>query len=107
MSTAEKYVHSLKQIKEAEDRTQAQIDDHKKKVTEEFRNFESYVGKTITSAKQDGENLVESSVGQSRKKAEAETEKIINDAREKSKTVSTKIDAQTVREIIDTLLKEV
>jgi vacuolar-type H+-ATPase subunit H len=107
MSTAEKYVHSLKQIKEAEDRTQVQIDEHKKKVSEEFRNFESYVSKTIATAKTDGEKLVESNVEQSRKKATTETEKIIDDATNKSKTVSARIDAQTVQEIIDILLKEV
>ncbi len=107
MSTTEKYVHSLKQIKEAEDKTQTQIDGHKKKVSEEFRNFESYVSKTIITAKSDGEKLVESSVEQSRKKATTETEKIIVDATNKSKTISARIDAQTMQEIIDILLKEV
>jgi vacuolar-type H+-ATPase subunit H len=107
MSTAEKYVHSLKQIKEAEDRTQTQIEEHKKKVSEDFRNFEGYVSKTIATAKIDGEKLVESDVEQSRKKARTETEKIIDDATNKSKTVSARIDAQTVREIIDILLKGV
>lgn len=107
MSTAEKYVHSLKQIKEAEDKTQTQIEEHKKQVSEEFRNFESYVSKTIASAKTDGEKLVESNIDQSRKKATTETEKIIDDANNKSKTVSARIDAQTVQEIIDILLKGV
>src|SRR5579863_3927395 len=101
MSTAEKYVHSLKQIKEAEDRTQTQIEERKKQVSEEFRNFESNVSKTITTAKTDGEKLVESSVEQSRKKATAEAQKIIDDATNKSKTVSAKIDAQIVQEIND------
>ncbi len=107
MSTAEKYVQSLKQIKAAEERTQTQIDEHKKKVSEEARNFESYVFKTITTTRSDAEKLVESSTEQSRKKATAETAKIIDDATVKSKTISTRIDAQTVREIIDILLKEV
>jgi vacuolar-type H+-ATPase subunit H len=107
MSTTEKYVHSLKQIKEAEDKIQTQIDEHKKKVLEEFRNFESYVSKTIITAKSDGEKLVESSVEQSRKKATTETEKVIVDATNKSKTISARIDAQTMQEIIDILLKEV
>ncbi|MDE1866106.1 MAG: hypothetical protein KGI08_00145 [Thaumarchaeota archaeon] len=107
MSTAEKYVHSLKQIKEAEDITQAQIEEHKKKVSEEFRNFESQISRTITTAKVDGEKLVESNVEQSRKKSTAETEKIIDDATNKSKTISARIDAKTVQEIIDILLKEV
>ncbi|MGI0046637.1 MAG: hypothetical protein ACREBB_05555 [Nitrosotalea sp.] len=107
MSTAEKYVHSLKQIKDAEENTQIQIEEHKKKVSEEARNFESYVSKTITTTRSDAEKLVESSTEQSRKKASAETEKIIDDAKTKSKTISARIDAKTVQEIIDILLKEV
>lgn len=107
MSTTEKYVHSLKQIKEAEDRAQKAIDEQKKRVSEEFHNLESNTTKTITTTKIDGEKLVESSVEQSRKKAAAETEKIVEDANNKSKTISARIDAQTVHEIIDILLKEV
>jgi vacuolar-type H+-ATPase subunit H len=107
MSTTEKYVHSLKQIKEAENKAQIEIDEKKKTTSEEFRNFESHVIKTITTAKSDGERLLESSVEQSRKKASAETEKIIEDAKNKSMTISARIDTQTVREIIDILLKEV
>ena len=107
MSTSEKYVHSLKQIKEAEDISQKEIDEQKKKVADELRNFETYAVKSITSAKADGEKLVESSIDQARKKAHAETEKIIEDAKNKAKTVTSRIDSHTVKEIIDILLKEV
>lgn len=107
MSTSEKYVHSLKQIKEAEDKSQKEIDEQKKKVAEELRNFETYAVKSITSAKADGEKLVESSIDQARKKAHTETEKIIEDAKNKAKTVTSRIDSHTVKEIIDILLKEV
>lgn len=105
--SAEKYVHSLKQIKEVEDRSQKEIDEQKKKVAEELRNFETHVVQSITTAKADGEKLVESSIEQARKKANAETEKIIEDAKNKAKTISSRIDSQTVKEIIDILLKEV
>ncbi len=107
MSTAEKYVHSLKQIKESEEKAQKEIDELKKRVSEDFRNFEVNTSKSIVTAKSDGERLVEASVEQARKKANTETEKIIEEAKDKSKTVSSRIDAQTVREIIDILLKEV
>lgn len=107
MSTSEKYVHSLKQIKEVEDKSQKEIDEQKKKVAEELRNFETYAVKSITSAKAEGEKLVESSIDQARKKAHAETEKIIEEAKNKAKTVSSRIDSHTVKEIIDILLKEV
>jgi vacuolar-type H+-ATPase subunit H len=107
MSTSEKYVNSLTKIKEAEDKTQKEIDEQKKKVADELRNFEINASQSITTAKSDGEKLVESSIEQARKKANAETEKIIEDAKNKAKTVSSKIDSNIVKEIIDILLKEV
>ena len=107
MSTSEKYVHSLTKIKEVEERTQKEIDDQKKKVAEELRNFETNQTKSITTAKTEGEKLVESTIEQSRKKANIETEKIIEEAKNKAKTISSRIDSQTVKEIIDILLKEV
>ena len=107
MSTTEKYVHSLKQIKEAEDRAQKEADEKKKRVSEELHNFESYTTKAIATARTEGERQVESSVEQSRNRAISETEKIIEDANNKSKTITARIDAQTVHEIIDILLKEV
>jgi vacuolar-type H+-ATPase subunit H len=107
MSTSEQYVHSLTKIKEAEDRTQKEIDEQKKKVVEELRNFEIHVTQSISTAKSDGEKLVDSSVEQARKKANAETEKIVEDAKNKAKTISSKINSHTVKEIIDILLKEV
>jgi vacuolar-type H+-ATPase subunit H len=107
MATSEKYVHSLKQIKEAEERSQKEIGEQKKKVAEELRNFESHAIRSITTANADGEKLVESSIDQARKKAHAETEKIIEEAKNKAKTISSRIDSQTVKEIIDILLKEV
>ncbi|MGI0066395.1 MAG: hypothetical protein ACREA5_01635 [Nitrosotalea sp.] len=107
MSTSEKYVHSLKQIKEVEDRSQKEIDEQKKRVAEELRNFETHAIQSVTAAKIDGEKLIESSIDQARKKAHAETEKIIEEAKNKAKTISSKIDSHTVKEIIDILLKEV
>lgn len=107
MSTSEKYVHSLKQIKESEEKAQKEVDELKKRVSEDFRSFEINTSKSIVTSKSDGERLVETSVDQARKKANTETEKIIDEATSKSKTISSRIDAQTVREIIDILLKEV
>lgn len=107
MSTTEKYVHSLKQIKEAEDRVQKETDEQKKRISDELHNFESFTTKTISNAQIDGEKQVESSIDLSRKRAQAEAEKIIEDASNKSKTITTRIDTQTVREIIDILLNEV
>jgi len=107
MSTSEKYIHSLKQIKEAEDRTQIEIDEQKKKAVEDLRNLEIHVSKSVATAKIEGEKLIEASIEQARKKASAEMEKIVEEAKEKSKTISSRIDSKAVKEIIDILLKEV
>ena len=107
MTASEKYVQSLTKIKEAEERAQKEIDEQKKKVAEELRNFEVQITKSITTAKTDGEKLVESSIDQTRRKADSETEKIIEEAKNKAKTISSRIDSQTVKEIIEILLKEV
>ena len=107
MSTSEKYVQSLTKIKEAEEKTQREIDEQKKKVADELRNFEIHVNQSIATAKSDGEKLVESTIEQARKKANAETEKIVEEAKSKAKTISSKIDSHIVKEIIDILLKEV
>ena len=107
MTTSEKYVNSLTKIKETEEKTQKEIDEQKKRASEELRNFEINVTQSITAAKSDGEKLVESSIEQARKKANAETEKIVEEAKNKAKTISSKIDSNIVKEIIDILLKEV
>jgi vacuolar-type H+-ATPase subunit H len=107
MSASEKYVHSLTKIKEAEEKTQREIDEQKKKVADELRNFEIHVNQSITNAKSDGEKLLESSIEQAKKKANAETEKIVEEAKNKAKTISSKIDSNIIKEIIDILLKEV
>jgi len=107
MSTSEKYVNSLTKIKEAEEKTQKEIDEQRRKVVEELRNFETNLTKSIATVRADGEKLVESSIEQARKKADIETEKIIEEAKNKAKTISSRIDSQTVKEIIDILLKEV
>lgn len=107
MATAEKYVSSLKQIKEAEESAQKEVEEQKKKLSADFKKFEANVREAIDAAKSDGEKLVESSIEQSRTKATAETEKIIADAESKAKTISTRIDTKTVQEIIDILLRGV
>ena len=107
MSTSEKYVHSLTKIKEAEERIQKDLDEQKRKIAEELRNFEIQVTKSIATTKAEGEKLVESSIEQARKKANIETEKIIEEAKNRAKTISSRIDSQTVKEIIEILLKEV
>jgi len=106
-NTQEEYVRSLKKIKEAEEKTQIEIENHKKMVDEEITKLQTDMEKAIAASKIEGEKLVESSIEQARKKATMETEKIIEDAKTKAKTISTQVNVQTTHEIIDILLKGV
>lgn len=107
LDTQEKYIHSLKKLKEAEEKIQKEIENHRKKIDEEIKKLQIDMQETIAQSKIEGEKLVESRMEQGKKKAIAETEKIIEDAKTKAKTISTKVNAQTAQEIIDILLKGV
>lgn len=103
--TQEKYVHSLKKIKEAEEKVKIEIGNHRKKIDEELKDLQDEMEKAITKSKTEGEKLVELSVERARQKAATETKKIIEDAKDKAKTITTQVNTQTTQEIIDILLK--
>ena len=105
--TQEKYVHSLKKIKEAEDKADTEIANHRKKIDEEIKKLQADMEKAIAKSKLDGEKLVESSIEQARNTTTIQTEKIIEDAKKKAETILTQVNAQTSQEIIDILLKGV
>ena len=103
--TQEKYIHSLKKIKEAEEKVRTEIENHRKKNDEEVKDLQDEMAKAIAKSKTEGEKLVESSIGQARQKATTETEKIIKDAKDKAKTITTQVKTSPAQEIIDILLK--
>ena len=105
--TQEKYVHSLKQIKEAEDKAHIEIENRKKIIAEEIKNFQDDVEKTIEAAKIQTEKSIEVSIVHARTKTAAETEKIIEEAKTKAKTITSQVNTMTIQEIIDILLKSV
>ena len=106
-STQEKYVHSLKQIKEAEEKAQGEIETRKKAVVEEIKKLQNDAEKAIESAKLQAEKLVETNIDQAGRKAAQETEKIIEEARTKAKNITADINSQLAQQIIDILLKGV
>jgi len=103
----DQYINSLKKIKEVEENVQKEIENHRKEIAEKITQLDIDLKNAITSAKTEGEKLVESSIEQSRKKATAETEKIIEEAKTKAENVSSQITPQNTEEIIDILLKGV
>jgi vacuolar-type H+-ATPase subunit H len=105
-NTQEKYIHSLKQIKEAEEKAHIEIEKRKKTIADEIKNFQEDVEKT-EAAKMQAEKSIEESIEQARKKAAKETEKIVEEAKTKTKTITSNVNAQLAQEIIDILLKGV
>ena len=103
----EEYIHSLRQIKETEEKAQEEIENHRKQVEQEIKRLHDDLENAIEMSKHDGEKMVEKSIEESRDKALAESDKIINDATNKSNSISFKPNKQTIREIMDILFSEV
>lgn len=103
----EEYIHSLRQIKETEEKAQEEIENHRKQVELEIKKLHDDLENAVEMSKQDGEKMVEKSIEESKDKALAESDKIISDATNKSNSISFKPNKQVIREIMDILLSEV
>lgn len=106
-NTQEAYIQTLKQIKDAEDNAQKEIEARKREVEEEIRNMQIRIERLIDSTKAEGEVLVTKSIEESRKKALAEADSIVKEAQVKSKNISAQVNNQAIRKIIEILLKGV
>ena len=101
----EAYIRSLKQIKEQEDKVQAEIDAHRAQVEQEMKALDEELAKATADAKAEGERVVQESVEAARQKARLEADRIIADASSKAKSISGHLDPQTTTEpIIEILL---
>ena len=100
------YIHSLKQIKELEEKVQVEIDSHKKQVDLELKKLDEELANAIEAAKADGERVVDESIKNAQKKASAEASKIIEDANKKAKSISGHMDIPPTlaNKLIDILL---
>ena len=105
MEPQEEYVKSLKQIKEAEERVQGEIEARRKTVQEELQNLQVSVEAAVQAARNEGEHMLEMEVEQARQKAQAEAQKILDDAKAKAATISAKkVDIKTIQKITDDVL---
>ena len=103
----EAYIQTLRQIKDAEDSAEKEIEARKGEVEEEIRNTQIQIEKLIEASKAEGENLVIKSIEESRRKALADADSIIKEAEIKSKNISGQVNNQTIQKIIDILLRGV
>ena len=106
-NTQEAYIQTLRQIKDAEDSAEKEIDARKSEVEEEIRNMQIQIEKLIEASKAEGENVVIKSIEESRRKALAEADSIIKEAQIRSKNISSQVNNQTIQRIIDILLRGV
>jgi V/A-type H+/Na+-transporting ATPase subunit G/H len=103
-NTQEEYLHSLKRIKEVEDKVQLEIETHRKLIEEEINNLQKQLENAIAASKLEGEKLVEKSIEQARLNATIEADKIMEDAKKKSQTISINLDQKTIKKIIEIFL---
>ena len=103
-NTQEEYLHSLKRIKEVEDKVQVEIETHRKLIEEEINSLQKKLEDAIAASKLEGEKLVENSIDEARSKATVEAERIMEDAKKKSQTISIHIDQQTIKKIKEIFL---
>ena len=68
-SSQEEYIDSLRQIKETEEKTQAEIEAHRKQVEQEIKNLQDDFKNSIDITKQEGKKMVEKSIEESKNKA--------------------------------------
>ena len=85
-NTQEEYLHSLKRIKEVEDKVQVEIETHRKLIEEEINSLQKKLENAIAASKLEGEKLVEKSIDEARSKATVEAERIMEDAKKKSQS---------------------
>jgi V/A-type H+/Na+-transporting ATPase subunit G/H len=103
-NTQEEYLHSLKRIKEVEDKVQVEIETHRTLIEEEINSLQKKLENAIAASKLEGEKLVEKSIDEARSKATVEAERIMEDAKKKSQSISIHIDQQTIKKIKEIFL---
>lgn len=103
-NTQEEYLHSLKRIKEVEDKVQGEIETHRKLIEEEMNKLQKQLENAIAASKREGEKLVEKNIEQARLNATIEADKIMEDAKKKSQTISINLDQKTIKKIIEIFL---
>ena len=70
-NTQEEYLHSLKRIKEVEDKVQVEIETHRKLIEEEINSLQKKLENAIAASKLEGEKLVEKSIDEARSKVDS------------------------------------
>ncbi len=101
-----KYIEHLKLIKEAEDKVQTEIEEHRKLIEQEINQLQEEYETSIMAYKLEGNKIIEKSINEAKVSATKEADRILADAETKSKSISFKGEPQILKNILDILLSE-
>jgi vacuolar-type H+-ATPase subunit H len=104
-STQEAYIQSLREIKDAEENAEKDVQAHKRAVETEISNVRMQLEKEIIASKEEGEHLVANALQEARERASEEAQTIIKEAEFKSRNVSLAINNEMLRKIREILFK--
>lgn len=104
-NTQEAYIQTLKQIKNAEDLAEKEINEYRLECERVKKDLQSRIEQEIQTANTQGENLVATSIEQARNKARNEAEIIIRDAENKAQLISKQPNTLSVNKVLGMLLR--
>ena len=104
-NSQEAYIQTLKQIKNAEDLAEQEINEHARECERIKKDLRVRLEKDIEAAKTQGENLVTTSIENARSKAIAEANTIVRDAENRAKMISTHSETPSVSKVLDIVLR--
>ena len=103
-NTQEAYIQTLKQIKNAEDLAEKEINEYRLECERVKKDLQSRIEQEIQAATTQGENLVATSIEQAKNKAVHEADQIIRDAENKAQMISKQSNPPSVNRVLDILL---
>lgn len=104
-STQEAYIQSLREIKDAEENAEKEVQAHKGAVEAEISNLRVQLEKEIIASKEKGERLVDKALQEARERASEEAQAVIKEAEHKSRDISLGMNNEMLRKIREILLK--
>ena len=104
-NTQEAYIQTLKQIKNAEDLAEKEINEYRLECENTKKDLQSRIEQEIQTANTNGENLVATSIEQAKSKAVYEADTIIKDAESKAQIISKRSNTPSAIKVLEVLLR--
>jgi vacuolar-type H+-ATPase subunit H len=104
-NTQEAYIQTLKQIKNAEDLAEKEINEYRLECEKMKKDLQSRIEQEIQAVTTQGENLVATSIEQAKNKAVHEADAIIREAENKAQIISKQSSPPSVNKVLEILLR--